>query len=48
MFSIMVSNDAGGVDVSSCMGIGDADGVGDVIRVLCSGVVGGRAKFESG
>ena len=43
----MVSNDAGGVDVSSCMGIEDADGVGGVIRVLCSGVVGGRAKFES-
>ena len=30
------------------MGIEDADGVGSVIRVLCSGVVGGRAKFESG
>ena len=48
MFSIMVSNDAGGVDVSWYMGIGDADGVSGVTRVLCSGVVGGRAKFESG
>ena len=44
----MVSNDAGVVDVSSCMGIEDVDGVGGVIRVLCSGVVGGRVKFESG
>ena len=44
----MVSNDAGGVDVSSCMGIEDVDGVGGVIRVLCSGMVGGRVKFESG
>ena len=43
----MVSNDAGVDGVSSCMGIEDADGVGDVIRVLCSGVVGGRGKFES-
>src|SRR5712691_7536145 len=48
MFSIMVSNDTGGVDVSSCMGIEGADGVGGVISVLCSGVVGGRVKFESG
>jgi len=30
------------------MGIEDADGVGGVIRVLCSGVVSGRVKFESG
>ena len=45
---MVVSNDAGVVGVSSCMGIEDADGVGDVIRVLCSGVVGGRGKFESG
>ena len=44
----MVSNDAGVDGVSSCMGIEDADGVGDVIRVLCSVVVGGRGKFESG
>jgi hypothetical protein len=44
----VVSNVADGVDVSSCMGIENADGVGGVIRVLCSGVVGGRAKFESG
>ncbi len=34
----MVSNDAGGVDVSSCVGIEDADGIGGVIR----------AKLESG
>src|SRR5216683_2667392 len=29
------------------MGIEDADGVGSVIRVLYSGVVGGRVKIES-
>src|SRR5438477_638404 len=47
---MVVSNDAGGVDVFSCMGIEDADGVGGVMpaRVLCSWVVGGRGKFESG
>ena len=45
---MMVSNDAGVVDVSSCMGIEDVDGVGGVIRVLCSLVVGGRGKFELG
>ena len=44
---MVVSNDAGVVDVSSCVGIEDADGVGSVIRVLCSLVVGGRGKFES-
>ena len=46
----MVSNDTGVVSVSSCMGIEDADGVGGVIPagVLCSWVVGGRGKFESG
>ena len=47
---MVVSNVAGGVDVFSCMGIEDADGVGGVIPagVLCSWVVGGRGKFESG
>src|SRR5205807_7102836 len=47
---MVVSNDAGVVGVSSCMGIEDADGVGGVIAagVLCSWVVGGRGKFESG
>ena len=45
---MMVSNDAGVVDVSSCMGIEDVDGIGGVIRVLCSLVVGGRGKFELG
>jgi hypothetical protein len=45
---MVVSNDAGVVGVSSCMGIEDPDGIGGVIRVLCSVVVGGRGKFESG
>ena len=45
---MVVSNDAGGVDVSSCMGREDADGVGGVSRRLCSGVVGGKGKVESG
>src|SRR5437588_12200829 len=47
---MVVSNDAGVVGVSSCLGIEDADGVGGVIPagVLCSWVVGGRGKFESG
>ena len=47
---MVVSNDAGVVGVSSCMGIEDADGVGGVIPagVLCSWVVGGRGKFELG
>src|SRR5437763_1329819 len=43
---MMVSNDAGVVDVSSCVGIEVVVGVGGVIRVLCCVVVGGWGSFE--